>query len=145
MGWGFTRSVSAYLGFDHARINSADATLADNYGLNQLDLGLQYSFMNNDRAWRPFVEAAATRRSLNADVNDQGTTYNMSTYGYGMTLGTGFQYFVSQPWAISTGLNYSFGKFTHAEVDGQSGDIDPIKAQGMRLNVGMSWHPMARR
>lgn len=145
MAWGFTPRISAYLGYDRARIESADSQLADKYSLGQFDLGMQYNFANSDRAWRPYVEAAATRRGMYADVNDAGTTYKLTTSGYGMSVGGGFQYFFSAPWSLNTGLNYTFGSFTHAEVDGQSVDMDKISATGARLNVGMSWHPMARR
>jgi hypothetical protein len=147
MGWGFTPRLTAFVGYDRASIESADAQLADKYSLGQVDLGLQYNFANSDRAWRPFVEAAATRRSMYADVTlDDGSTADMSASGLGMSIGGGFQYFFSAPWAISTGLNYTFGSFTKGEMDGVSADLDPaISARGARLNVGLSWHPMARR
>ena len=96
--------------------------------------------------WRPFVEAAATRRAMSTEVTFDGSTYDMSTSGLGMTIGGGVQYFFSAPWALSTGLNYTFGSFTKAEMGGESADLDPaIKATGARFNIGMSWRPMAGR
>ena len=146
MGWGFTPRISAYLGYDRASIKSADSQMADKYALGQMDLGLQYNFANNGRAWRPFVEAAATRRAMSAEVDFGGSTSDVSMYGYGMTLGGGIKYHFSAPWALSTGLNYTFGSFTKGSMNGQSSDLDPaLSARGARLNVGMSWHPMARR
>ncbi len=147
MGWGFTPRLSAYLGYDRASIKSADSQMADKYSLGQFDLGLQYQFAGSQSALRPFVEAAATRRGMYADVTmPDGSTGDMTASGYGMTIGGGFQYFVSAPWAVSTGLNYTFGSFTKGEIGGVSSDIDPaIKANGARFNIGMSWHPMAGR
>ena len=146
IGYGFSPRLTAFVGYDRASIQSADETLAETYTLGQTDLGLQYNFANNDRAWRPFLEAAATRRAMSAEVNLGGSTSDMSMYGYGMTIGGGFQYFFSAPWALSTGLNYTFGSFTKAEMDGQSADLDPaISARGARFNIGMSWRPMAGR
>ena len=148
IGYGFSPRLTAFVGYDRASIESApsDAALAEEYTLGQLDFGMQYNFANNDRAWRPFVEAAATRRAMSAEVDFGGTMSDVSMYGYGMSIGAGFQYFLSAPWAISTGLNYTFGSFTKGEMDGQSADLDPaINARGARVNIGVSWHPMAGR
>lgn len=144
MGWGFSPRLTAYVGYDRASIESADTEIADKYTLGQLDLGMQYNFLNQDRAWRPFVEAAATRRAINTDVTIDGSTYDMSTSGYGMTIGGGFQYFFSAPWALNTGLNYTFGSFTKAEMGGESADLD-LSARGARVNIGMTWRPMVGR
>ena len=147
MGWGFSPRLTAYVGYDRAGIESADPTFAESYTLHHLDLGMQYNFANNGRALRPFVEAAATRRSVSAEVDFGGGPTDMSMYGYGMTLGGGVQYALTAPWAITTGLNYTFGSFSKGKVEGgETEDIDPaISARGARFNIGISWRPMAGR
>ena len=150
VGWGFTPMVTAFIGLDAARMKSNE--LDANYGLGQVDIGAQLNFASSARAWRPFAEAALTGRGVAMDdvlvVDENGDVYSgkYEDSGVGFTLGGGVQYFFSAPWALSTGLSYTFGKFDNPKFDGDEiSGVESWAASGARFNIGMSWYPMARR
>ena len=115
-------------------------------GFGHFDVGLRYAFTSPTQRVVPFLDAAYTGRALaqdDADLGD-GTTAEVSLSGAGFTFG-GAQYYVSPKRAIGVGLKWTTGEFDAVKVDDVSVDDLGIDATSTRLNLGVTWYPMAGR
>ena len=148
IGWGFTPKFALFLEAGAARINTDDD---DDFTLSHVDLGARYHFVSPSRAFVPYLEAALTHRSANADdvQFDDGTgtfeDVDIEFSGNGFTLGGGIQFFVSPAWALNAGLKWTTGEFDKLKVDNVSIEDLDIDATTTRLTLGINWYPMANR
>ena len=148
LGYDVTPALRLGLGMDVAKIDYSDSDLQGNFALVNFDIGARYAFVAPTRRWSPFLAAAVTPRSLGAKVDDgSGSKKDLSGTGTGYTLGAGVDYSMSPKMAFSGALNYTGGKFDSWKYDGQdvSDMFGSLKASGMRVNVGLTFHPFAGR
>ena len=116
------------------------------YGLGQIDLGTRVNFVRGASRLVPFADLALSFRGISTDLEDAttGETAEFEASSTGLTLGGGARYFMNSQWAFDGGLQYTLGKYGDAKLAGESleGEVD---GNALRLNVGFSWYPMARR
>ena len=147
LGYGFTPRLALVLDGTGAIINSTD----DEYTLAHFDVALRYAFTGATRRFVPFLEAGFSGRAAGADdvtlYLDDGsqTTGDLTISGTGLTLGAGAQYYVSPKVALGLGLKWTTGEFSTVKFDNVSVDGLEIDATSTRLNLGVTWYPMAGR
>jgi opacity protein-like surface antigen len=133
-GWGFTPQFALVADLSGASIDSQDA---GSYTLGHFDLAARYSFAKSSRALIPYLEAGVTGRAVSQD--------DATLSGAGFSFGGGAQYFLAPSWSLGASLKWTAGKFTQAEVDGETIDDLDIQATSARFRMGVSWYPMLSR
>jgi len=134
LGWGFTPQFALVADFSGASISSDEI---GDYGLGHFDLAARYSFAKSSRALIPYLEAGVTGRAVSQD--------DATLSGTGFSFGGGAQYFLAPSWSLGASLKWTAGKFTKAEVGGETIDDLDIKATSARFRMGLSWYPMLSR
>lgn len=134
VGYGFTRSVTVYVGVDGTVTESA-AGEADNAMLHA-DLGARLRFGPQDRAALFYLDGAWSARVAETDL--LGPSVDLGGAAY--TLGFGLEYFFSPGFALDLGAKFSFGEFQEISLEGEEEEVD----QGgitTRAILGVSWYP----
>lgn len=148
VGWGFTKWLMVYAGADIAKVKIRGGTRAStadpqpDYTLVHSDIGARFSFPSPKHGFVPYLNAALTRRSASAKLDNQDVT----VYGNGVSVGGGSQYFFTPRWALDVGAQFSPGKLGKAKVDGVKYDLkklgqDPDNVNSVRVNVGLKFYP----
>lgn len=143
LGYGFNDRITLYAAAD-AAIMEYDADRAPEldaeYDAATYDLGLRVNFSNDWRALRPYLLAAVTRVLTTEETGaDDAET---ETWGDGVTIGGGVQFFAWRKLAVDLGYQATAGSFTERTVDGE----DQAFARGVaffhqRGQIGVTWHP----
>lgn len=132
LGYGFTPRVSVFA-------QGTGATMEDgDYSLGHFDLGVRYLF--STARLRPFVQGAVGGRAAQMELG--GTDVELG--GAALTLGGGLEYAFGRTAGLDVGLDYSFGKFDQARVDGGAWEdmgSESFSATSARFNVGVVWRP----
>lgn len=145
-GYGFNRTFSGYASVDVAKQSANDADLGGSFGLRHIELGARANLPYGSAATVPYLTASYGRRSLGARVTDdfEGTEYDMRLSGGMFGVGGGIEHAISPTLAVDGGLALAFGRFSHAEIDGESGSFAVNGTTSMRLRIGMTWRPAPR-
>ncbi len=132
LGWGVSRTVTLYLEGAGASVQMAD--LDDTYTLAHFDLGARIHFRGPQAKALPYLTFGYSGRAAALDLD--GDPFTIS--GAGPSFGGGVLVFLSPRAALDFGLEWTMGKFTEAEYQGETADID-ISATSARFNVGLAW------
>jgi len=146
LGYGFNRTFSGYASVDVAKQSANDADLGGSFGLRHIELGARANLPYGNAATVPYLTASYGRRSLGARVTDdfEGTEYEMQLSGGMFGVGGGIEHAISPTLAVDGGLALAFGRFGHAEIDGESGPFAVNGTTSVRLRLGMTWRPAPR-
>lgn len=149
VGWGFTKWLTVYGGFDIAKmkikeledLEDADFTLLPgDYNLTHADIGARFS-LPTEKMVVPYVNAALSARVVSAEILDE----DISLSGPAFTFGAGVQFFFNPKLALDVNLQLSAGKFTEAEAAGVKVDLDKFaeveNTNSARINIGLKFYP----
>jgi hypothetical protein len=143
VGYGFNRTFTGFAALDLAKQSAPSDYGSGSFGLSHMEIGARANLPFGDGATVPYVSASVGRRGLGARVSDQldGTTYDMKLTGGMFGVGGGVEHVISPTLAVDGGLTIGFGRFGHADIDGDSGPMDVNGSTTMRLRFGMTWRP----
>lgn len=143
LGYGFSDRVSAFARLGGASINYDDDFEEDgSYAMGLFDLGARYSFGTLGTALRPYVEGGLAGTAISEDIAVDGDTYGVTFSGPGVFIGGGVEYFFQPKAALDAGLILGKGRFTTAEIDGETFDeVEDLDFTTIRLAVGVTFHP----
>jgi hypothetical protein len=143
LGYGFNDRISAFARLDGASINYDDDLEEDgSYAMGIADLGARYSFCTPGTALRPYVEGGLSGTAISEDVALDGETYSLTFSGPGVFIGGGVEYFFQPKAALDAGLILGKGRFTTAEIDGDTFDeVEDLDFTSIRLSVGITFRP----
>ena len=145
LGYGFNDRITLYAAGD-AVVMEYDADRAPQpgaeYDAETYDFGLRVNFSNDWRAMRPYLLAAVTGIATTEQTAAAAEGTETETWGNGLTIGGGVQFFVWRKLAIDIGYQATAGSFTERTV----GDEDQAFARGIALmhqrgQIGLTWHP----
>lgn len=139
-GYGFTPLFTLYLGIDAAAMEVADpgtqGVAANEYTLAYVDLGGRINFRSGPNSFVPYLDGALSGIGAVYDTNGGEAAFS----GAGLSLGAGFQYFISPEFALNSGLHLTFGEYNTLEISGQTENVS-LNVTGARLKIGFSWYP----
>lgn len=144
LGYGFTSQLALVLDATGALIGSDDEEAT----LGHFDIALRYAFTGQSRRVVPFLElgySGVAVRQDDAALEGVPGTGELTLTGAGFTLGGGIQYYVSPKVALGVGLKWTTGELDTAEFEGEKIEGLGIDATSTRLNLGVTWYPMAGR
>ena len=148
LGYGFTRTVTAFASLDVAKQKFAN-TDYDNatFGLGHIEAGVRANLPLGTPTTLPYLSASVGRRSVGAHVRDVVVEeeYDMSLSGMSYGIGAGIERFFSPTMALDVGVSANFGKFDRYKGDGESATAEVNGTRTMRMRVGVNWRPGARR
>lgn len=147
VGYGFNRTFTGYASADVAKQSASYADVSGSFGLRHLEVGARANLPYGDGATVPYVNASFGSRALAARVQnlEEERTFDFRLSGRMFGVGGGVEHVLSPTLAMDGGLEIAFGRFGHAEIDGESGPISTNGTTSMRLRVGMTWRPAPRR
>ena len=90
----------------------------ETYGLTEFGVAGRYTFRGNDKTARPYLEIAALRLQITADVIDRGTSTAIKSSGLGAGYGGGVLVFFSPRFALDVGFQDGFGTFSDWKGNG---------------------------
>jgi outer membrane protein W len=146
LGWGFTKNFAIVIDASVARITTLDG----DFNLTHVDLGGRWHFVSARSGFVPFVEVGYSGRAATQQdalmTDDAGNMYtgDLAILGGGVSLGGGFQYFLTPKWAVGSTVKWTTGQFTRVQFDNISVDGLGIDATSARVNMGFTWFPMGR-
>lgn len=117
---------------------SAFARASYGYRSSQVDVGARYRFGSQAAALRPYVEGAVTRLGAIRPAQEGGEQ-SLGSWGMGMTVGAGVEYYFSPRVALDVGLAHSRGRFSDPVVLDEGAFRDSFSST--RVQVGMTWRP----
>jgi hypothetical protein len=132
---------------DVAKQSAADPDIGGSFGLRHLELAARANLPYGSAATVPYLTASYGRRALGARVTDdfEGREYDMRLSGGTFGVGGGVEHVISPTLAVDGGLAVAFGRFSHADIDGESLPFAVNGTTSIRLRVGMTWRPAPRR
>jgi hypothetical protein len=139
LGYGVSEHVTVFLRGDFANIDYENGDIGS-YVLGNVDLGGRYTFGSYLAALRPYAELGFTGSSIHDQVDQDGETLDVTLMGGAIMLGGGLEYFLTEHVAVDGGLILGKGRFTTANVEGETFDIDEFDYTSTRLNVGVNFH-----
>ena len=144
LGYGFTSRLALVTEFTVAALDDGNG---GDIGFGHFDLGLRYAWTSPTRRWVPSLELGVTGRALAQEdaVLDDGEPHDVSLSGAGFTVGGGIQYYVSPKLALGAMVKFTGGELDRFKVDNVSIDDLNIDASSTRVNLGITWYPMAGR
>jgi hypothetical protein len=149
-GYGINPVWQIFLGGDATSIDVSNPDFTGAYTLYQGDVGARLNFPDPSAAFVGYIVGAVTGQFATGTIaagDNEGRDAELG--GFGGTVGTGFQYFFSPALALDTVIQFTFGQYTHADVDDpsvQGGSLsNNLQNWVTRLNVGLTWYPQARR
>jgi hypothetical protein len=143
LGYNFTKMFGIFLSGTAASLNIEDDELQEETDviLGHGDLGGRVSFVGTSSAV-PYIEIAYT--GINAKFDVEGEDVELR--GIGATGAVGLNWFFSREAALDLNVRYTKGEFNTVKIGGTSvTEDDGIGLNSARLNVGISWYPMADR
>lgn len=150
LGYGINPVWQVFIGGDATSIDVSNPDFTGGYTLYQGDLGARLNFPDPSAAFIGYIVGAITGQFATGTIaagENEGRDAELG--GFGGTVGTGFQYFFSPALALDAVVQFTFGQYTHADVDdpGVQGGSLPNNLQNWvtRLNVGLTWYPQAPR
>lgn len=149
LGYGFTRTLSAYVSLDVAKQRPAPVayTYDATFGLAHLEAGLRAALPLGSSRTIPYLSASYGRRGIGAHVVDteQERDYDMTLFGNVFGVGGGIEHLITPTLSLDAGASATFGKFDHYDGDGMKAPADVNASRSIRMRIGMNWRPGGRR
>lgn len=147
MGYGFNHTWSAFASLDLAKQDATGGDYHGSFGLAHFEVGARANLPYGSPTNVPYVSASIGRRALGARVSDDfdGESYDLTLSGGMFALGGGIQHVLSPTLLIDGGMTLGFGRFGHFSDGDESGALSTNGSTSVRLRVGLTWKPSARR
>lgn len=147
LGYGFTRTLTAFASLDIAKQGSGATDYDATFGLGHIEAGLRASLPLGTPNTLPYLSASFGRRAIGAHVYDTEfeRDYDMTISGTSYGVGAGVEHFFSPTMALDLGLSANFGRFDKYDEDGEKVTADVNGSRTIRMRVGVSWRPGAPR
>ena len=133
-GWGMSDFLGLFTRVDRTTISPEDL---DSYGVTHWDIGVRAIPKLLGPTIRPFAEVSAAFRFLNLT---ESNGFKISVAGAGFGVGAGLYAFVTSQFAVSAGINGSFGNLEEVTFGGIALDTN-TKATSFRAILGVTWFP----
>lgn len=145
LGYGFNDRITLYAASD-AVVMEYDAGRAPapgaEYDAATYDFGLRVNFSNEWRLMRPYLLAAVTGIVTSEQAGTAEEPTETETWGDGLTIGGGVQFFAWRKLAVDIGYQATAGSFTERTVAGEEQAFSRgIALMHHRAQVGVTWHP----
>jgi hypothetical protein len=143
VGYGFTPMFTLFTSVDLAKQGSGMDDLEGSFGLAHVELGARLNIPTSSGRTVPYVRASVGHRALGARVRNElfDDETQVSLSGSIVSLGGGFQHWVSPTLALDGGAALAYGKFGHLEEDGDEQSLTVNGSKSIRLHFGFTWHP----
>jgi hypothetical protein len=138
LGYGFTPIWAVYGNLSGANMSDLDG---NSFGLSHVDIGVRAHFLTGPHVVVPFVQGGLSRRGEAQTFTTRTAQHDVTASGTGGSFGGGLNIHVRPALAISCGLTWSVGKFTHYTVDTQTVPVTSVSATSARVHVGIIWFP----
>jgi len=148
LGYGFSRTLTAYASLDIAKQKFANSDYENStFGLGHIEAGVRANVPLGTSSTLPYLSASIGRRSLGAHVEDTvlERDYDMTISGMSYGVGAGVEHFFSPTMALELGVAANFGRFDKYDGDGEKATADVNGSRTIRMRVGVNWRPGARR
>lgn len=143
LGYAPSRLITIFLRGDASRVDIDYSDISGSYTMAFVDLGLRFSFGGPQKSFVPWVMGAFTAQAAGATIPVTATlSSDVTISGTGLTLGAGFDVFLTRTLALDLGLMATSGRFTDVSVGSISTSIDALDTRSGRLTLGLSWFPM---
>lgn len=139
-GFGITPVFVIFGGFEQSWHDLADA--GDDVQLRHILGGVRVNLPMETRA-NPFVSLGYGERRLRGEDEEDGSTITIT--GNFFDIGAGVLFYLAPTLGLDIGANYGFGEFDDARSGPIRFNIDTGNVNVIRLRVGLTWMPMARR
>jgi len=136
LGYGFGKHWSMYGDASGAAIN-ADG--GGSYSLGHADLGVRVHFRSGPNIIVPFLQAGVSGRAISENFQGSRIIGN----GAGFSFGAGLNSHFTPKVALTTGVTWTGGSFTHFTQDGATFTNPSFDATSARLQLGLMWFPGA--
>ena len=147
LGYGFTRTLSAFASLDVAKQKFAN-TDYDNatFGLGHVEAGLRANVPLGTPSTVPYLTGSVGRRSVGAHVYDTvlDEDYDLSLSGMSYGIGAGVERFFTPSMSLDLGVSANFGKLDKYKSDNEKATAEVNGSRTMRLRVGVNWRPGVR-
>jgi hypothetical protein len=147
LGYGFSRTLTAYASLDIAKQRSAATDYDATFGLGHIEAGVRANVPLGTPGTIPYVSANIGRRAIGAHVYDTELEhdYDMTLSGMSYGVGGGIEHFFSPTMALDLGVSANFGRFNHYDGDGEKATADVNGSRTVRMRIGVNWRPGAGR
>jgi Outer membrane protein beta-barrel domain len=142
VGYGLSRILSAFVSADVAKQDANVVAYGGSFGLAHLQVGARASLPLGSTV--PYVTASYGVRNLAARITDHendDSQYDFKLNGAMIGIGAGIERSIAPTLALDAGVDLGIGRFTHYDIDGDSGKLDVDGNTTMRLRLGMTWRP----
>lgn len=131
-GYGFEH---LWLGLQGSVASIDFADIDGSYTLSGVGIAGRYTFRDNTKQARPYLEAGIVQRQISTDFVGSSTVTVKATSG-GVSLGGGVAIFLSPRVAIDIGGQYGFGSFSNWKANGATVDMADWQATSFVLRLG---------
>ena len=138
LGYGFTPIWALYGNLSGAGISDGDG---NSFGLGHFDVGVRAHFLTGPHVVVPFVQAGLSSRGVSQTVTTFFGEREATASGLGFGFGGGLNVHVRPALAISAGVTWSVGNFTHFTENKRTVTGDSLGATTARVHVGIIWFP----
>jgi len=136
LGYGLSKHWALYADGSGAAIN-ADG--GGSYSLGHADLGVRVHFRSGPNIIVPFLQAGVSGRAISENFQGSRIIGN----GAGFSFGAGLNSHFTPKVALTTGVTWTGGSFTHFTQDGATFTNPSFDATSARLQLGLTWFPGA--
>ena len=146
-GWGVSPRLSIRMNAD---LSAVEVDSVGAHGIMHVDLVARHVFVRPRREWAPYLEAGATHRYVRvSSYRDPrtGTPGQLDATGVGLVVGIGGHWWDGKRPLTGTdvGIQIAIGGLTSKRFEWVADDGVETRAVSVRLAVGSSWFPLARR
>lgn len=138
-GYGFSDRWSFILDVNSSKVDAANGL--GSYQLAQAVLGARFHFNEPKSFFRPYLDAGFAGRAIAVTITDPSGDVEVEANGGGVSVGGGFQWFMSRTAAIDLGLRYVVGSFDEWKADGRTIPVGSIDATSAIVRLGISFWP----
>ncbi|WP_262247579.1 porin family protein [Parapedobacter soli] len=123
--YGITELIEPYLGFTYSSI-TMDNVDAKSMSMSQLDIGVRLNFLGTIHAWRPFVQAGYSNRTLGMNDISYGEGYvDVRIKAHTPHVGGGVAYFFNPQLSVFAKGLFSLEGKNKEFFDGQNTGTEP--------------------
>lgn len=140
LGYGWRSGLALFARFGGAGMTQdVEGGEDGEYAVGHFDLGARYAFHNPARRFQPFLEVALSGTSV---VAEDAAFGDVEGAGAGLSIGGGFEYFVSPKVALGARLTLGGATMSEWKLAGQEIADYEEKGGTSRIALGVTWYPM---